>query len=77
MQCACILLPSVACLAPNYFPLYLINGKIFEKKILNIKCVLISTFSSETFLILRRIDRDMIKSVHLSSYKVAVIFVRL
>jgi hypothetical protein len=45
------------------FPHYLINGTIFEKKLLNIKFV--SWFSlqllSETFFILRINERDMIK----------------
>jgi len=35
-----------------------------KKKILIIKCVLIFTFTSETFFILRRIERDIIKSVY-------------
>ena len=51
------------------FPYYLINSTIFEKKLLNIKCVLIfSTTFSETFLITRRTERDMIKNVYWSSY---------
>jgi hypothetical protein len=41
---------------------------ILEKKIMNKKCVLIfSTTLSDTFLILRRTDRDMIKNVLWSS----------
>ena len=51
-----------------FFPRYLINGTIFEKKLLNIKCVFIfSTILSEEFLILRRNERDMIRNVHWSS----------
>jgi hypothetical protein len=65
--------------APIYksFPLYLINGIIFEKKLLNIKCV--SSFStnlSEAFLILRVSERDIIKNVYYSLCKVHVILVR-
>jgi hypothetical protein len=42
----CIILSSVACLAlPTiFFPSYLINGTIFGKKLLDIKCV--SVFST-------------------------------
>jgi len=44
------------------FPHYLINGTIFEKKniIEHKTCFIFSTFLSETFLIPRRIQRDMI-----------------
>ena len=44
------------------FPHYVINGSIFEKKIFNHKMsvlIFVTTFS-ETFLILRRIQRDII-----------------
>ena len=47
------------------FPRYLINSTIFGKRLLNIKCVLIfSTNLSETFLILRRIQRDVTINNH-------------
>jgi hypothetical protein len=54
------------------FPHYLIKGKILEKKkLLNITCVF--WFSrqvlSETFLILSKTERDMIKNVRRSSCK--------
>ena len=48
----------------NTFPHYLIRGRIFEKKkLLNTKCVFLFHLQllSETFLILRRTERDMIK----------------
>ena len=49
------------------FAHYLINGTIFEKKkLLNIKCVffIFSTSLSETYLILRNTERDMIIKVY-------------
>ena len=50
------------------FPLYLYNGKIYERKLLKIKYVLIfSTNVTEKFLILRRTERDVIKNIHLYS----------
>ena len=58
----CHLWPTPLC---SIFAHYLINGMIFEKKLLNTQmCVLIfSTIFSETFLIHRRIELDMIKNV--------------
>jgi hypothetical protein len=63
-----IILSSVACLAVPYFSHYLINGTIFGEKLLNIKCVLwfVLQLLSETFLILRRIQRDIMINVHRS-----------
>jgi len=53
------LLPLRVC---NIFPHYLIKDMIFWKKLLTIKCVfLLSKISSEMFLILRRIERDVMK----------------
>jgi len=52
---------------------------IFEKKNVTEHKMYVSSFSailSETFLILRRIERDMIKNVHRSPYKVQFILVR-
>jgi len=63
----------------NIFPLFLINVMIFEKKNVTEHKMYVSSFSailSETFLILRRIERDMIKNVHRSPYKVQFILVR-
>jgi len=55
----------------HIFPRYLINGKIFRKNELNIKCVLI--FSTlpvwNMFLIARRIKRDIVTNIHKSYVK--------
>jgi len=60
------------------FPHYLINGTIFEKLLLNIKCVFSLSLQmlSQTFLVLRNTERDMIKNVYCSSCKVPLIVVR-
>jgi hypothetical protein len=53
----------------NIFPHYVTNGTDFEKKFLNIKRVFwffSTTFLSETFLILWRNERDMIKECMLT-----------
>jgi hypothetical protein len=72
----CIVLPSVACAVLSYFLHYLINDTIFGKVLWRAKCVLIfSTTLSETFLILRGIQRNTIINVHRSSCKVSVILV--
>jgi hypothetical protein len=61
------------------FPRYLTHGTIFvKKKLLNIKCAFSFSLQllSETFLILRRIQRDIVINVKTSSRKVPVIIVR-
>jgi len=77
-----IILSSVACPALQYFSFlayYVINGKIFGNKLLDTKCLFWFPlqFLPETFLILRRIQRDIIINVQRSACKVAVILVRL
>ena len=54
----------------HIFPHYLIKGSIFGKTLLNIKCVFWVSliFTSETFFILRIIQRDIINA-HSSSHK--------
>ena len=61
---------SVACLAVPYFPNYLMKGTTFgEKNIIEHKmCVSVSSaVLSETFLILRRIRRDIVINLNTSS----------
>jgi hypothetical protein len=52
----------------HIFPHYFINGTIFGKKLSNIKCVFWFSLQlvSETFLILRRIQRDITINAHRS-----------
>jgi hypothetical protein len=77
MQCAC----AVLCCHPwsvwlyHIFPHYLINGTIFGKNLLNIKCVFwfYLQLLSETFLILRITERDIIINVHRCSCKVPLL----
>ena len=69
MQYACAILPSVACPALQYFTTLPHIRHNFRKKLLNIKCVFVLPLQrlSETFLILRRSERDMTKNVYWSS----------
>jgi hypothetical protein len=55
----------------SIIPHYLIKGTISEKKLLNMKGVFWFSLQllSETFFILSRIERDIIKNVYLSSVK--------
>ena len=58
-----------------FCPHYLINGTISGKKSLNTKCVfwVFVQLLSETFLVLSRTERDMIKTVYRSACTVPVI----
>ena len=62
----------------NIFPHYLIKGTVFEKQLLNIKCVLWFSVQLlyETFFILRRNEWEVTRSVHWSPCTVPVILVR-
>ena len=62
----------------HIFPHYLKNGMIFEQKLLNIKCVFWFSLQilSETFFIIRSVQRDIVINAHSSSCKVPVILVR-
>jgi hypothetical protein len=73
-----IILSSVDCPALPYFSTLSHKQHDFAKKLLNIKCA--SSFPlqllSETFLIIKRLERDMIINVHSSWCKVPVSLVR-
>jgi hypothetical protein len=69
-----VILPSVACLAPPHFSTLAFKRHDFRrKKLSNIKCKL---YLFETFLILRRIQQDIVVNIKTSSSKVPVILFR-
>jgi hypothetical protein len=70
----CHLRPTWLC---HNFPHYLVNGMIFGRKLLNTICVFWFSLQllSETFLIPRRIQRDIIINVHTTSCKVPIFLV--
>ena len=86
--CGCAILSSVPSVAVPYchlrrlwlchiFPHYLINDKISEKELLNIKRVLFSPhLLSKICLILRRTERHVIKNMCWYSCKVPIVIVR-
>jgi hypothetical protein len=72
MQCACAILSSVACPAVQIFSHFLINGKIFRRHLLKNMSFFFLCISSETFLTLRRMQRDTITKIHSSSCEVQI-----
>ena len=74
-----IILPPVTCLAVPYFSTLSHKRHDFRKeKVLEYKIFVLILYAtlSETFLILRKIERGITTNVHKSSYKVPVILVR-
>jgi hypothetical protein len=69
------ILSSLACPALPYFSTLSHKRHDFRKQLLNIKCVFLFSLQilSETFLILRRIQRDIIINVHRSSCQVPLL----
>jgi hypothetical protein len=72
----------VICALPRsiiFFPHYLINGTILEKKTFietqNVCFDFLYSFCLKTLFTLKRSERDVIKNVHRSSCKVTVILV--
>ena len=63
---------------PHFSTLSHAQNDFFEKKNIehNLRVLIFSTILSETFLILTRTERDMIKNVYRSACKVQVIVVR-
>jgi hypothetical protein len=61
----------------NIFPHYLINGAIFEKRAIEHKmcAVIFLQLLSKPFLILRRTERDMMKTVYWYLCKVPIILI--
>jgi hypothetical protein len=78
MQGACAILYCHLWPARFYdvFPHYLTNAKIFGKNLLKITFWFFLQRLIETFLIVRRTERDMIKNVYSSSCEILVILVR-
>jgi hypothetical protein len=71
-----IILSSVTSLAvPYFFPRRLINDTTFGQKLLNTICVFWFSLQhlSETFLLLRRIQLNIITNVHMFSCKTSVV----
>jgi len=74
-----IISSSVACPALQHFSTLSHKGHNLKKKLLDINCVFWFPLQllSETFLVLRRLKRYMIKNVYWSSDKAPVTFLRI
>jgi hypothetical protein len=68
MECACVILSSVACSALQHFPTLFHKRHDSRRKFLGVKCVFSfpMQFLPETFLILRRTEQDVIINVYWS-----------
>jgi hypothetical protein len=73
-----IILSSMACLAVPHFPTSHEQHDFFKRRKLNIKCIFLFSLQilSETFLIHRRNEWDMIKTVYWFSWKLPIIHIR-
>ena len=73
-----IISSSIVCLVVPYFSTLSHKRHYFRKKFIikNVGCDFLYNFLSDTFLILRKIQRDIIISVQRSSCKVPAILVR-
>jgi hypothetical protein len=76
MQCACALLPFVACPALPYFSTLSHERHDFQKNVIEFKLWFPLQFFSEPFLSLRRIQRDAMTTVHRPSCEAPFILVR-
>jgi hypothetical protein len=77
MQRACVYCHVWPLWLQHIFQRCLINGRIFEKRLLNIKCVFWFSLQllSEIFLILRRTEGDIVINVKTPSCKIPVTLV--
>ena len=78
-KCRRHIMSLVACETVPYVSTLSLRRRDFRGKVMNIKCVFWFSqhFLSETFLILRITERDVIKNSYWSPCKVSVILVRL
>jgi hypothetical protein len=78
MQCTSAVLSSVTCPSLHYFSTLSLKRHDFRKNVIEHKtfALIFSTNVTERFLILRRTERDVIKSIYWSFCKVPVFLVR-